>query len=86
MKHKTKPKLDYKKYSRRLEKAWRADRAEKIATINDQDASLYDWIDTAFDREDLLKKKDKKAIKLFMLGLLLGALLIESILLLAMVS
>jgi hypothetical protein len=77
---KQKDKIDYKKYSGKLERAWRADRAEKFATIADQEASLGDWIDTAFDREDEIKKKDKLATNLFLLGLLLGVCLMNLLL------
>jgi hypothetical protein len=70
---KEKDKTNYKKYAGKLEKAWRKDWQEK-------EDRLYDWVDTAFDREEVIKQKDKLATKLFLLGFLLGALFMNLLL------
>lgn len=67
--------INYKKYSEKLELAWRKDRMYFHK-------SLADWIDTTFDLKLEVEKKNKLATRLFILGLLLGGLLVESIMLL----
>ena len=63
--------MNYKKYSEKLEKAWRKDRGHLKARIDD-------YVDTFCDYKD---KSERDKTSFFLLGLLIGAWLIETIIL-----
>lgn len=62
-------KINYEKYSLRLEKAWAKDRAQN-------NYELQNWVNLCFDYAEAVKNKNTLATKLFLIGLLLGSILI----------
>lgn len=64
--------VNQKIYIKNLEK----EIGRRIKTEHKLYVSLHDWIEACFDYKDLAIKNDRLATKLFILGLLLGALLL----------